>query len=286
MSIVKKHFPVFTIVTVTLNNYAGLQKTYNSIESQDFEDFEWIVIDGGSTDETVEFLRAKRSATRTALNPFRFVSESDEGIYDAMNTGIKEARGRYILFLNAGDQLASSDILSVIAPFTEKKPAFIYGDSLEPPIKKEQEHIYKKARRYKDLKWGMITHHQAMIYNRLVIRDHKLHYSLLYEIASDYDFTLRFLQKSKKMLYIPRPICIFEQGGISQQKASKGRYEQYLIRENLEIVSQTQNLWIGFIQILSWRLKTISPPLYRFLKSLILAWKERKVTKKSKKPTS
>ncbi len=281
MSVTKKHFPTFTIVTITLNNYSGLMKTWKSIESQDFEDFEWIVIDGGSNDKTIEFLRKKRSATRTALNPFRFVSQTDEGIYDAMNTGIKEAKGKYILFLNAGDRLASNDILSVMAPFTEKKPDFIYGDSLEPPLKKGQPPIYKKARRYKDIKWGMITHHQSMIYNRLVIRDHKLHYSLLYEIASDYDFTLRFLQKSKKMLYIPKPICIFEQGGISQQKASKGRHEQYLIREKLDIVSQAENLWIGFIQMLSWKLKTISPPLYRFLKSLILAWKDRKQAKKS-----
>ncbi len=197
-----------------------------------------------------------------------------------MNTGIKQAKGRYILFLNAGNQLASSNILSVIAPFANKKPALIYGDCLEPPTRKGQDYIYKKASRYKDIKWGMITHHQAMLYNRLIIRDYKLHYSLLYEIALDYDFTLRFLQKSKKILYIPKPICTFEQGYISKQKATKEIYEQYLIRENLEIVSQAQNLWIGLIQILSWKLKTISPALYRILKSLFLVFKDLKIIKK------
>ena len=74
MCALKKHFPVFTIITITLNNFSGLQKTYESIQKQTFEDYEWLVIDGGSTDGTVDFLRDRRSATRSALNPFRFIS--------------------------------------------------------------------------------------------------------------------------------------------------------------------------------------------------------------------
>ena len=281
MCALKKHFPVYTIITITLNNFSGLQKTWKSIETQDFEDYEWLVIDGGSKDETVDFLREKRSATRTALNPFKFISKPDDGIYDAMNLGINEANGRYLLFLNAGDALASADILSAIHPYTEKKPQFIYGDAIEPPAS-EGEPIYKAARRYKDLIWGMITHHQAMLYDRHLIRDHKIHYSMLYKIAADYDFTVRFLQRSKRILYIPKPICIFEPGGISQQNAVLGRHEQYLIRENLEMVSQAQNLWIRSVQSMSWRLKKISPSLYEYVKKIVLNVKDRKHKKKKK----
>tara|TARA_R110001592_G_scaffold144484_4_gene367665 strand:- start:34526 stop:35353 length:828 start_codon:yes stop_codon:yes gene_type:complete len=275
MCALKKHFPVFTIITITLNNFSGLQKTYESIQKQTFEDYEWLVIDGGSTDGTVDFLRDRRSATRSALNPFRFISGKDQGIYDAMNIGIAEANGQYLLFLNAGDALASPDILTLIHPFTEKKPQFIYGDALEPR-KNGQTPIYKKARRYKDLVWGMITHHQAMLYRRHTARDFKIHYSLLYDIASDYEFTVRFLLKAKKILYIPKPICIFEQGGISQKNAALGRKEQYIIRENLDMVSQPKNLWILLVQALSWRLRTLSPSLYRSVKSIILNFKDRK----------
>ncbi len=261
-----KDFPTFSIITITLNNFAGLEKTTKSIEKQAFTDYAWLVIDGGSTDKTIDFLRARRSNTRQDKYPFTFTSEKDSGIYDAMNKGMSLAKGRYLIFLNAGDELASTDILEKIAALTEKKPDFIYGDSLEPYKNK---HIYKPAKNHKDIAWGMFTHHQAMIYSRHKVRDYKMHYSLRYKISSDYDFTARFLQKSANISYIKQPICIFEQGGISQQNAALGRKEQYIIRENLNMVSQPKNLWILTIQSLSWRLKSISPTFYNVLKAFI-----------------
>ena len=251
-----------------MNNFSGLQNTYKSIEKQSLTDYEWVIIDGASTDGTIDFLRQQRSATRTNQYPTTFISEADQGIYDAMNTGISKAKGNYLLFLNAGDKLASKDTLEIITKHTKDKPDFIYGDSLEPqtPPKKP---LYKPANSHKDINLGMFTHHQAMLYNRLKVRDNKMHYSLLYKIASDYDFTARFLQKFNKIIYIEKPICIFEQGGISQIQASLGRKEQYIIRENLEMISQPKNLWILIVQSISWKLKKFSPALYNALKSLM-----------------
>lgn len=269
-SVLNKHFPLFSIVTVTKNNRTGLEKTMRSIDAQTFEDVEWIVIDGKSTDGTIDMLRQRRSETRTAQNPFRFISENDEGIYDAMNIGIGESRGHYILFLNAGDELANPDILEIIAPYAQKKPEFIYGDALEP-MKNGTQHL-KPARRYKELPWGMITHHQAMFYRRHSIRDFKLSYSLLYDIAADYDFTVRFLLHAKKIRYIPKPICIFEQGGLSQKQAAKGRREQYIIREKLDMLPVHKNLWVLLVQTIAWNIRRFAPPLY---------WLLRKARKKS-----
>ncbi len=263
---IKKEYPLFSIITITLNNFEGFKKTEQSIDSQTFTDFEWIVIDGNSSDGTIDHLRNRRSQTRRDQYPFKFISETDEGIYDAMNKGTENARGHYLLFLNAGDEFAIPDILELIAPHTEKKPEFIYGDALEPTKK---EPTYKHARRYKELAWGMITHHQSMLYRRHTIRDFKMHYSLLYEIASDYDFTVRFLLKAKKIVYIPKPICIFEQGGVSQKNAAKGRREQFIIREKLEMVSTAKNLYILIIQALSWNFRTHCPWGYKALKSLM-----------------
>lgn len=259
-SVLDKHFPLFSIVTITKDNCDGLKKTMHSVDAQTFTDFEWIVIDGKSTDGTLDILRERRSETRTAQNPFRFISEYDEGIYDAMNTGISEARGHYILFLNAGDELASPDILEIIEPCAVKKPEFIYGDALEP-LKNGKAEL-KSARRYKELPWGMITHHQAMFYRRHSIRDFKISYSLLYDVAADYDFTVRFLLHAKKIRYIPKPICIFEQGGLSQKQAAKGRREQYIIREKLDMLPVHKNLWILFVQTLIWNIRRFAPPLY------------------------
>ncbi len=269
MSIYNKHFPTFSIITITLNNFNGLEKTYKSIKNQTFKDYQWIVIDGGSTDQTIDLLRKERSATRSEKIPFNFISEPDKGIYDAMNKGIKNANGHYLIFMNAGDEFAGKDTLKMISPHTKDKPNFIYGDSLEPQGKKGK-YTYKTARRYKELAWGMITHHQAMFYRRHTIRDFKLNYSLIYSISSDYDFTARFLLKAKKIKYINKPVCIFEQGGVSQTNAHIGRKEQYIIRESLNMIPQPKNLYILTVQAVSWHIRNICPSLYRFLKSLIL----------------
>ncbi len=267
MGTYKKTYPTFSIITITLNNVSGLKSTAQSIENQKFDDYEWIVIDGESNDETLDLLRQKRSASRTDKYPFTFTSESDDGIYDAMNKGIKQAQGKYLLFLNAGDTFAHDNVLSEIAPHTKKMPDFIYGDALEP-TKNSKSQNYKTARRYKDIQWGMITHHQAMFYNRLSIRNHKMHYSLLYHVASDYDFTLRFLQKAQKCSYYAKPVCIFEQGGLSQKQAALGRKEQYIIREKLDLVPPYKNLWIMSVQTILWYIRQNTPRLYWLIKGL------------------
>lgn len=97
-----------SIITVNLNNRDGLKKTIDSVVTQTFKDFEWIVIDGGSTDGSKELL--EQYADHFAY----WVSEPDKGIYNAMNKGIKVAKGEYCLFLNSGDVLYYSDILQEI----------------------------------------------------------------------------------------------------------------------------------------------------------------------------
>jgi putative colanic acid biosynthesis glycosyltransferase len=260
-----KHFPLFSVITITLNNHSGLQKTYKSLKNQNYKDFEWLVIDGGSNNETLNFLRKHRSDTRADLNPFRFVNQADEGIYDAMNTGIEMARGHYLLFLNAGDALISTKTLELLAPICKKAPDFVYGNAYEQTINGRKP-VAKQANSHENIHWGMFTHHQAMLYRRHIIRDLHLRYSLRYKIASDYDFTARFLRECKDIKYINKPICIFEMGGISQQNAWQGRKEQYIIRETLDIVPLALNLWILITQTLSWHLKSLCPWLYNFLK--------------------
>ncbi|MGH1455912.1 MAG: glycosyltransferase family 2 protein [Alphaproteobacteria bacterium] len=263
----KLKFPLFTVVTITRNNLAGLQKTFNSIKNQSFTNFEWLVIDGNSSDNTVAFLQ-KQKDDKSHIFFIRYTSERDEGIYDAMNKGLKHAYGHYIIFMNAGDTFANAKILENIEPLTEKKPDFIYGDALETK-KNCKKPITKPAKRYKNIPWGMFTHHQAMIYKKQNIKDLNIHYSLLYDIASDYDFTARYLMHAKKVIYIPKPICIFEHGGVSQQQAFKGRREQFLIREKLDMVSIQKNVMIFCAQTLSWEVKNRIPYIYKIIKKCV-----------------
>lgn len=97
-----------SIITINRNNASGLKRTLTSISSQSFAEFEYIVIDGSSTDESCELLQAFK---QPELSGFRFISEPDTGIYNAMNKGISMAKGRYLLFINSGDELENSEVI-------------------------------------------------------------------------------------------------------------------------------------------------------------------------------
>jgi putative colanic acid biosynthesis glycosyltransferase len=209
--------PLFSVVTVTKDNLQGLRATQESLLTQSFRDYEWIIIDGDSLDGTKEHIAAL---------PAHSISEPDKGIYDAMNKGIERSKGQHLIFMNAGDRFSDPDILSSIAKaIAAEYPDFIYGDALETGG------FYKKARSHAKINWGMFTHHQAMLYRRDKIGN--LRYNQHMKIAADYDFTARFLKQADKIHYIPAAICIFETGGVSQQNMQKGRIEQFHARKKL-----------------------------------------------------
>ncbi|MCC6597775.1 MAG: glycosyltransferase [Alphaproteobacteria bacterium] len=242
--------PFFSIITITLNNLEGLKRTAASIEEQNTPDFEWIVVDGDSSDGTEDFL-----PTTTAL----WSRAPDLGLYDAMNKGIERAKGTYLLFLNAGDRLVFPETLSEIkAGATPIMPGFIYGDSLEAAFGEMP--AYKTARTPETLARGMFTHHQAMMFHRETLGS--LRYDRRFEIAADYDLLARFLEKKPEIYYHQAPICIFESGGISQKKVKTGRNEQYKIRAERNICSPFINKIILFSQMLSWGFRTCAPNLY------------------------
>ena len=116
---------LISIITINYNNLEGLRKTVSSVLTQTLSDFEYIVIDGGSTDGSRDFLQKKS-------NKFHYwISEKDNGIYHAMNKGIAKATGEYILFLNSGDTLYSSEILQNLYPTLCSKISDLYYGNLE-----------------------------------------------------------------------------------------------------------------------------------------------------------
>ena len=253
--------PLISIITVSRNNLAGLRRTYESLDTSLSTLTEWIVIDGASNDGSQDFLNTTHAD---------YLSEADNGIYDAMNKGITRAKGQYLYFLNAGDQLANDTIMTRICDEINariKPPAFIYGDAWEEDLQGHT--FYKSARSFYQFDYGMITHHQAMLYRR-PDRDH-LYYDTKYQIAADYDFTLRFLAlnsvSNDAILKISAPICIFEPGGVSQIHVKTGRCEQFDIRKRLQICSSFRNMQIYYMQTMLMWLRYLSPNTY---------WKLRK----------
>lgn len=241
--------PPFSIITITKNHKHGLKKTASSIQTQTCKNYEWIIVDGDSTDGTQnDFIDYKNAL---------IISEPDKGIYDAMNKGIDKTTGDYIIFMNAGDQFASPDVLQQILIATANNPDFIYGDSLE-------DHHYKRARSHTKMNWGMFTHHQAMIYKRASLDT--LRYNLDYKIAADYDLTLRFLRLAKNIVYIPLPVCIFETGGTSQTSAGRGRNEQFITRHKNKICSILLNHYIWGFQLIAYCIRSKFESLYWVIK--------------------
>ena len=114
----------FSIITVVYNGVDVLQKTVDSIQNQTYKNFENIIVDGSSKDGTLEYIKS------LAFDNLNYISERDNGIYDAMNKGINLSNGEYLLFLNAGDNFASNDILKNIVrkiKDLKSKPKIIYG---------------------------------------------------------------------------------------------------------------------------------------------------------------
>ena len=198
----------FSVVTVTYNNLEGLRKTADSIVAQTCEDFEWIVVDNGSTDGTTQFLSDFDQQKITWL------SEKDSGIYDAMNNGINLARGEYCIFMNAGDQFSDPTVLSNVSQAIGlDQPTIVYGDAFEAAADKRH---YKPARDPKANFYVMFTHHQSIFYRRQALGTG---YDLSYKFSADWALTTRLLNApNTQVLRYDGAVCLFERGGISQSQ--------------------------------------------------------------------
>ena len=184
--------PLISVVTITYNASDTLPVTMESVAEQTFKDFEHVVIDGASTDDTITIARKMASPL------LRIVSEPDHGLYDAMNKGIKFARGRYLLFLNAGDKFHSSDTLKAYAEAIEKKsPDIIYGDTDIVDIDGKRlgpRHLSAPAILTVDsFSRGMLICHQAF----MVRKDIAPLYDTDYRFSADYDWCIRCIKASR-----------------------------------------------------------------------------------------
>ncbi|HYG89140.1 MAG TPA: glycosyltransferase family 2 protein [Azospirillum sp.] len=212
--------PRISVITVVRNDLPGLLATRASLRTQVFADWEWIVVDGASTDGGATWLAAH------ADEPAWWRSAPDEGPFDAMNIGLGAATGDYVLFLNAGDTLASPDVLGRIAA---ARADFIYGDALERDAGGEMR--LKPARSHRFVFYGMFTHHQAMAYRRDMVAG--LRFEPRFPVGADYAFTVRALARARCVLRLDFPICVFALGGLSQRQAADGRHDQTAVRREL-----------------------------------------------------
>jgi putative colanic acid biosynthesis glycosyltransferase len=218
--------PRFSIITITLNDCAGLVQTHASVAAQSYTDFEWLVIDGGSGDGTTEYLQEVR-------HPHcKWVSELDNGLFDAMNKGLDRATGHYIIFMNSGDRFAGQDVLAridVLLARDGQAHDLIFGDAYEESA--DGKLLLKRARSAKWIKYGMFTHHQAMFYAHRAIAG--MRYDCSFVVAADYHFTCTLLAKGASALHVRFPISINERAGWSEKKADTGRRENLAVQRTV-----------------------------------------------------
>ena len=183
----KKNFPLISIITVVYNNVSHLQKTLNSIYRQKYDNYELIVIDGGSTDGTLDII--KKNSCKINF----WVSEKDKGIYDAFNKGLKKATGDYVGFVNSDDILLPN-ALRILKQYIYKYPKkdFIFG-----AVKKHWGVLYG----YKPWKiyfsWGFYSSHSTGFFIKLKSAKKVGLYNLKYKFSADYDYFFRMIVKKK-----------------------------------------------------------------------------------------
>ena len=214
--------PKFSIITICYENLPGVIKTTKSVLEQSFDQFEWIVIDGGSKDGTTEFINS------VSCDSLIFVSEPDNGIFDAMNKGLLLATGEYTIFMNSGDTFSEKETLKNINDnLGTKKPELIYGGSQEF----DGNNLFvKPARDPSANRFVMFTHHQSILYKTSICK--KIGYDTSYKLSADWVMTTRFIKSVQNIsfLSLPYSISIFERGGVSQQKKHRHTMNSELYR--------------------------------------------------------
>lgn len=251
---------VLSIITVNLNNKAGLIKTTDSIINQTFQEFEWLVIDGGSDDGSKDVIQGI-SDERLRY----WVSEPDTGIYNAMNKGIIHAQGKYLLFLNSGDYLVDNTVLSVVFANSYTSD-IIYGNLVR--VRNGVEYIVEvpdsdslRASYF----FRTSLPHQASFINKELFDKYGL-YEEKYRIVSDWEFFLKCVVfENVTIEYIRVPICIFCGGGISETCGESFSCEGESVLKNLfppRILADYQENMLSVIEIRRF-------VVFRFLYSLL-----------------
>lgn len=253
----------FSVITVTLNDVAGLQATLTSTLRQHHEKLEAIVIDGGSVDGTKEWLSSQ------ADRRIQWVSESDRGLYDAMNKGLDRARGDYVVFMNSGDVFADDEVLEKVAHVASEQPRtdLVYGDAIDVTVSGRR--LYKRARPYETLWRGMFTQHQAMFFLRSTIGS--LRHRLIFRLSGDYDFIARFSKQAASggrpfVKKVDIPVCCFQLGGRSERGRFKALGEDFAIRRDTMGLSVITCTWLWTAHLVHLVLKRATPSLMRFIR--------------------
>ena len=211
---------IVTIITVCRNHAQELERTIRSVESQTWQEKEYLVIDGASTDDSLDVIKAHEASIT------RWVSEPDQGIYDAMNKGVKMAQGEWVIFMNAGDTFAMDDTLQRV--FGSPQDAdVIYGDVIKGERVKQAE-APRNAHR-------MFYCHQSAFVRTSCLREFP--FDIRHRMSADFKQVKQLFLSGKRFRQLDFPVANFDTQGVSNKNRSAGLYD------NIQVIRETDRLW-------------------------------------------
>ena len=226
-----------SIITVVFNGRALIERTINSVLSQTYSAIEYIIIDGCSSDGTLDIVQSYKSGIT------KIISEKDNGIYDAMNKGLHAASGDYVLFLNAGDELYAKETLANVFAISTDADVY-YGNTAIMNETGEQlgdrRLTAPSQLTWKSLNYGMCVSHQSFIAKRALCDS----YDLQYKISADIDWVIKVLKKSSSIVNTHLYISKYLEGGASDNHRTKALKERFKIM--IKHYRLFQTLWNHF----------------------------------------
>jgi len=196
--------PLISVVTVVYNGEKYLEQTINSVLDQGYDNVEYIIIDGESTDETLEIIKKYEDKIDY------WVSEPDGGIYDAMNKGISLASGEYIGFLNADDWYPENSMELVMNASIKSKPDYIFGD-----MNLYNENVLIKKRKPYKYKYGTPIGHQAFFSKTSLMKENP--FNITYKMAADFDFMIKLMKTNHSCVQVNKNLANFRITGVSSR---------------------------------------------------------------------
>lgn len=232
-----------SIITVCYNNKDEIARTCESIIRQTWQDFEWIVVDGGSTDGTLDILQKYRHRINI------LISEPDTGIYNAMNKGIKRANGVWLNFMNGGDNFASDDALAQVFDHQDYEADILYGNmnftkKNKPSFIRTFPRILTKAFFY-----SSCINHQSSFIKRDLFEKYGM-YDENYKIVADWEKWLMFLKSGCKFQHIDVTVADFYSGGISSKMSEKHLQERKKVFQKYYVQTDCTYYLFNLIPIL------------------------------------
>ena len=248
---------LLTIITINYNNFNGLKKTIKSVLSQNFNDFEYIIIDGGSTDGSKELI--ENVSDRLSY----WICEKDTGIYNAMNKGINAATGNYIQFLNSGDALANKNVLKYISEKirgTNDQYDFYYTDVINQH--NNEIIFYPKQLTFRHF-FDLTINHQATFFKKELFEKYG-NYSEHYKIVSDWEFYMKILfLHNVSYMHLNEPSVSFD---FSEGISTSPNFTKLMNEERSDVLKK---YFANFIEDYIFFKKMLSSNTWKILQKII-----------------